>query len=406
MLFATSKPDPESRFYESGRPLFWKEPFFPVSLPLSNKRESFLEMPRIVMALLGALIGMLYACDIRREPYPAVLLRIDSLANTDPKAALSLWEEARDSLARFDEEQRMYLALLGMKVNDKLYVRHTSDSLIRRVTAFYKRQGDPDKLVESYYYMGRVYRDLNDAPEALHYFQKAIDVADSARHAPLLSKIYSQMGMLYDYQDVYEEAIEMRQKAYQCALRIGDSASLSLKNRDIARAYDMMEKNDSSLLYFQKAADWARRTGIKRRLSGILTEMGDLYREIGQYDKAHSCLIESLNDSINRNMYPTYSALGHLYLEIGRLDSADYYLRKCLDSPNIYVKEGVYKYLSLLLEKKTNYKGSLRFMRLYQQAQDSIQKITSSEEIRKMTSLYNYQKREQENHLLRIEKRE
>ena len=360
-------------------------------------------MPRIVIALLGALIGMLYACDIRREPYPAVLLRIDSLANTDPKAALPLLKEARDSLARFDEEQRVYLALLGMKVNDKLYTRHTSDSLIRRVTAFYKKRGDRDKLVESYYYMGRVYRDLNDAPEALHYFQKAIDVADTARHAPLLSKIYSQMGMLYDYQDVYEEAIEMHQKAYQYALRIGDSASLSLKNRDIARAYDMMEKNDSSLLYFQKAADWARRTGIKRRLSGILTEMGDLYREIGQYDKAHSCLIESFNDSINRNMYPTYSALGHLYLEIGRLDSADYYLRKCLDSPNIYVKEGVYKYLSLLLEKKTNYKGSLRFMRLYQQAQDSIQKITSSEEIRKMTSLYNYQKRAREPF---IEKRE
>ena len=99
-------------------------------------------MPRIVIALLGALIGMLYACDIRREPYPAVLLRIDSLANTDPKAALSLWEEARDSLAHFDEEQRMYLALLGVKVNDKLYVRHTSDSLIRRVTAFYKKRGD------------------------------------------------------------------------------------------------------------------------------------------------------------------------------------------------------------------------------------------------------------------------
>ena len=360
-------------------------------------------MPRIVIALLGALIGMLYACDIRREPYPAVLLRIDSLANTDPKAALSLWEEARDSLAHFDEEQRMYLALLGVKVNDKLYVRHTSDSLIRRVTAFYKKRGDRDKLVESYYYMGRVYRDLNDAPEALHYFQKAIDVADTARHAPLLSKIYSQMGMLYDYQDVYEEAIKMHQKAYQYEIQNRDSNGIVFALRDIARAYDMMEKNDSSLLYFQKAADWAKLTGNKRRLSGILTEMGDLYREIGQYDKARSCLFESLRDSINRNMYPIYSSLGHLYLKIDRLDSADYYLRKCLNSPNIYVKEGVYEYLSILAEKQANYKESLRFMRLCQQAQDSIQKITSSEEIRKMTSLYNYQKREQENHLLRKE---
>lgn len=353
-------------------------------------------MPRIVIALLGALIGMLYACDIRREPYPAVLLRIDSLANTDPKAALSLWEEARDSLARFDEEQRMYLALLGVKVNDKLYVRHTSDSLIRRVTAFYKRRGDRDKLVESYYYMGRVYRDLNDAPEALHYFQKAIDVADTARHAPLLSKIYSQMGMLYDYQDVYEEAIEMHQKAYQCALRIGDSASLSLKNRDIARAYNMIEENDSALLYFQKAADWARRTGTKRRLSGILTELGSFYRKIGSYDNALHCLAESLTDSINRDMLPTYLALGHLYLKTNKLDSAEYYLLRCTHNSNIYILKDTYEYLSVLAERKKDYKKSILFFRLCQQAQDSIKKITNSEEIRKTTALYNYQEKKKE----------
>ena len=111
--------------------------------------------------------------------------------------------------------------------------------------------------------MGRVYRDLNDAPEALHYFQKAIGVADSARHAPLLSKIYSQMGMLYDYQDVYEEAIEMHQKAYQYEIQNRDSNGIVFALRDIARAYDMMEKNDSSLLYFQRAAEWAKRTGNK-----------------------------------------------------------------------------------------------------------------------------------------------
>ena len=86
-------------------------------------------------------------------------------------------DRLRDSLSSFDEEQRMYYDLLDLKVNDKMYVRHTSDSLIKRITAFYETYGDRDKLLESYYYMGRVYRDLNDAPEALKYFQKALDVA-------------------------------------------------------------------------------------------------------------------------------------------------------------------------------------------------------------------------------------
>ena len=158
-----------------------------------------------------------------------------------------------------------------------------------------------------------------------------------------------------------------------------------------------VDKNDSALLYFQKAAIIANETGNRHRYSGILTELGDLYRELVMYDKALECLSESLKDSVDRNMYPTYSVLGNTYLELNKLDSADYYLRKCLDSPNLHVRDAIYEYLSLLYERRLNYREAIRYVRLGQQVQDSIRKITDSEEIRKMTSLYNYQKRETEN---------
>lgn len=354
-------------------------------------------MPRIYILLMSVLISAFYACDYRGKPYPATLLQIESLADTNPEEAPPLLDRLRDSLSSFDEEQRMYYDLLDLKVNDKMYVRHTSDSLIKRITAFYEVYGDRDKLLESYYYMGRVYRDLNDAPEALKYFQKALDVAGDTRKYRLLSNVYSQMGMLYDYQNVYEEAIRMYEKAAEYKLLKGDSTSLSLVLRDIARVYDMVDKNDSALLYFQKAAIIANETGNRHRYSGILTEQGDLYRELGMYDKALECLFESLKDSVGRNMYPTYSTLGHIYLEVGRLDSADYYLRRCLDSPDLYVRDAIYEYLSFLYERRLNYREAIRYVRLGQQVQDSIRKITDSEEIRKMTSLYNYQKRETEN---------
>lgn len=354
-------------------------------------------MPRIYILLMSVLISAFYACDHRGKPYPATLSRIESLADTNPEEARPLLDRLRDSLSSFDEEQRMYYDLLDLKVNDKMYVRHTSDSLIKRITAFYETYGDRDKLLESYYYMGRVYRDLNDAPEALKYFQKALDVAGDTRKYRLLSNVYSQMGTLYDYQNVYEEAIRMYEKAAEYKLLKGDSTSFSLVLRDIARVYDMVDKNDSALLYFQKAAIIANETGNRHRYSGILTELGDLYRELVMYDKALECLSESLKDSVDRNMYPTYSVLGNTYLELNKLDSADYYLRKCLDSPNLHVRDAIYEYLSLLYERRLNYREAIRYVRLGQQVQDSIRKITDSEEIRKMTSLYNYQKRETEN---------
>lgn len=354
-------------------------------------------MPRIYILLMSVLISAFYACDHRGKPYPATLSQIESLADTNPEEARPLLDRLRDSLSSFDEEQRMYYDLLNLKVNDKMYVRHTSDSLIKRITAFYETYGDRDKLLESYYYMGRVYRDLNDAPEALKYFQKALDVAGDTRKYRLLSNVYSRMGTLYFYQNVYENAIRMHENAAQFELMEGDSSNLPFVFRDIARVYDAINKNDSAVLYFQKATDMAKEIGAIRCCSGILTELGDLYREMGIYDKALECLSESLKDSVDRNMYPTYSALGHTYLDVKNLDSTDFYLRKCLDSPNLYVQEGVYEYLSLLAEYKQDYRESNHYIRLCLQVRDSIRKITDSEEIRKMTSLYNYQKRETEN---------
>ena len=345
-------------------------------------------MPRIYILLMSVLISAFYACDHRGKPYPATLSQIESLADTNPEEARPLLDRLRDSLSLFDEEQHMYYDLLDLKVNDKMYVRHTSDSLIKRITAFYETYGDRDKLLESYYYMGRVYRDLNDAPEALKYFQKALDVAGDTRKYRLLSNVYSQMGTLYFYQNVYDNAIRMHEKAAQYKLLKGDSTSLSLVMRDIARVYDAINKNDSAVLYYQKAADIAKEIGLVHRYSGISTELGDLHREMGMYDKAFECLFESLKDSVGRNMYPTYSTLGHIYLEVGKLDSADYYLRRCLDSPDLYVRDAIYEYLSLLYERRLNYREAIRYVRLGQQVQDTI---------RKMTSLYNYQKRETEN---------
>ena len=41
-------------------------------------------MPRIYILLMSVLISAFYACDHRGKPYPATLLQIESLADTNP----------------------------------------------------------------------------------------------------------------------------------------------------------------------------------------------------------------------------------------------------------------------------------------------------------------------------------
>ena len=99
---------------------------------------------------------------------------------------------------------RMYHRLLTIKAADKAYVRHTSDSLIKKVVAYYEDDGDKSLLPEAYYYAGRVYRDLGDAPQALDYFEQAADALPLQGQEVLAGKIYSQTGSLFFYQQMYD----------------------------------------------------------------------------------------------------------------------------------------------------------------------------------------------------------
>ena len=145
-----------------------------------------------------------------------LLQQADSLLNVQPDSAQTLLRVWADSMANQPEDIQMYYQLLCIKANDKNYIAHTSDSLILPIVAYYTKQRNKTHLPEALYYAGRVYSDLNDAPRALEYYQQAIDVM---KHEKLIdynlsSRIYSQMGTLFVYQELYNEAPEMFRKAY------------------------------------------------------------------------------------------------------------------------------------------------------------------------------------------------
>lgn len=362
-----------------------------------------IELNYKLFGVLFFLLITLFSCLKTEEQYPVTLLEIESLSDNEPEKAKPLLEKLKDSLQLLNEEQRMYYDLLSLKVKDKLYICHTSNSLIKCITTFYEEYGDRDKLLESYYYMGRVYRDLQDSPEALKYFQKALDNSGETKRYQLLARVCMQMGILYNYQGVYEEVIPIMRKA-NCYLELcGDSLNLALPIRDIARMYDMTGKKDSAVFFYNEAYRQALRVGDQRMGSEILTELGAVYQEIEQYDLALESLRISLNDTIDRDLSPSYSVLGRIYLKISQLDSADFYLKKCLDSDNTYTLLGIYRNLSELEMARDSVENMVRYVKLYQQYQDSIESFTASMEIRKMRSLYNYQIRERDNQQLSVE---
>ena len=335
-------------------------------------------------------------------PYPPTMVEAARLSEHEAGRALPLLEALADSLDRLDEEGRVYYDLLRLRVNDKLNVRATSDTLIRRITAFYEAYGDPDKLMLAYYYRGRVCADLNDALQAVEYYRKAIAASKETKQYLLLSKIYSQMGETLEYQNMYEEAIPAYRKAYEYTLLSGDSVTLSMPLRDIAGAYSQLGEKDSTLAYYQKAYAVALETRNRKRELGILVEMSAVYQDLGDYEKVFEILYPSFQDSTGRNMSPTYYGLGKNYLLTGRLDSAAYWLNRVRLDGDIYKRAEVYDLLGQVEKGRGNYGRSAYYFDLYRQCQDSIIKVDQSEEIRRIKALYDYNLRERENQRLAL----
>lgn len=354
-------------------------------------------------SLLFVLLGL---CACGHGSYPAALRRADSLADVRPDSARALLARWADSVAHAPERVRMYHALLTVKAADKAYVRHTSDSLIRQVVAYYEDGADPWLLPEACYYAGRVYSDLGDAPQALDYFERAAEALPPKGREMLAGKIYSQMGTLFEHQQMYEEALEMFRRAYEYDVKAGDVRGQVFDLRDIGDAYQGLEKTDSALVCIQKAYGLASAGGEAELVSLVQGQRLSLYLQLQEYDSAEVCLREAFKHVHKASRSGLYFKAAELYNYTGRLDSAIYYWKQLLGCGTIYAKEMAHFALAQVAMRKKNIDKALEHFVQYQWCNDSIRRLTNTETLRQMHSLYNYKLREKESQKLKAEKQQ
>ena len=178
--------------------------------------------------------------------------------------------------------------LLRIKVDDKLYrpVTHYRDTILQLVSYFEQHPKVLPSVLGStgpalpYLYAGRIFADLGDAPQALDYYQRALDAQpagqmengkmkieneESRRLAKQRGLILSQIGEQFYYQELYGNALITYQKALCIAELTKDTISIIFKCRDIAEQYKFLDKPDSSLWFYEKALDYAKKNDNSRR---------------------------------------------------------------------------------------------------------------------------------------------
>lgn len=338
-------------------------------------------------------ISILFSC-YTNTSYPEVMRQADHCIVQHPDSALAYLSSLDSTIQQEPEETQMYHALLSIKAKDKLYITHTTDSLIRKIVRFYESYDDADKLMEAYYYLGSVYRDMNEAPHAIEAFQQAFDIGKDSKRDDILGRTYGQMGTLFAHQGMYVEAMDAYKKAYGYSLILNDHKGIVITSQDMARIFNLTNRPDSAIYYYGLSHKKAIEKGYKSIENNILIELGCIYVNQGKYDSAKIMFAKT---STIENDGNALLGLGEIHLNASRTDSATYYFNKAIQSDNINVMESGYLSLSKIEARKGNYPTALDYAYKSLELADSIRRITRTEAVSKIHSLYNDQRTRKEN---------
>ena len=340
------------------------------------------------------LLAVLSACQPKIN-YPHSIQQAENCMESNPDSALALLQSISDNIHTLPEEVQMYYHLLTIQAKDKLYIPHTNDSLIKRIVAFYEVFGNEEKSMLAYYYQGSVYRDMNDAPRAIEAFRRSTKYGE--KNKTLLPRVYSQMGTLFAYQGLYEEALKAHQAAMNIYQHTGETNRISFTQRDIARIFDLKECPDSAFFYYTEACKTTLQNTDSIRYYGLLGELGGFLNENGQTDTAKQLLKSVEQQTSIRNKAYIYASLGHIYKREQKIDSAYVYYKKTLEQDDIRRKYYTYKNLYQLEKDKKNYTQALMYIDKAIELKDSIDVLTQTEATAKINALYNYQHTTEEN---------
>jgi tetratricopeptide (TPR) repeat protein len=349
--------------------------------------------------VITLLMGLLVLMTCRQKPsYPATLLQADSLTLVAPEEAISLLNSLAKDMESAPQASRMYYELLCIKAADKAYIIHTSDSIIRNLVDYYEQEGDERLLAETYYYAGRVYRDIGDAPQALAYFQKSLEAEDEEVNPAL----YAQIGEIFFGQSLFSEALGMYQKAYQLDSIANDTAGCILDLRDIAFSHRVEHRLDSALFYLQKAKLLANQYNDAELQSLVSAQQAALLSRMGQADEALSLIEEAYPHAGKTDRYAMLDIYANILLRQGKADEAQPYFEEMTDANDLQVLLDAYNGLTQIAALKKQSDNYLAYFDEYRALSDSLRRISATESVSRMNALYNYQLHEQENASLKL----
>lgn len=342
------------------------------------------------MELFIILTGLTLLSGCGHQSHDPRLEKVSVLANEDPKQAQSLIDSLASST--LPEQDRHYFEFLRLKTADKLYVRHTSDSLIKSLidyAALHKQEG---WYAEALYYGGRVYSDLGDHPTALRYFQDALrECSERGEDLDLQGRILSQTGRLMSDLKLYSAAIPYIKMAIENGRILRDTVAQMDDWLLLGWTYYYKNVDDSAIYCFNKVRSLNQHIANQDKKLRSQIGLAAAAYEKGNYSNALRYIrnIPEQTKGTLRNMALVHAA--KTYYRCGILDSAYLYAEQLIHCEKpLNKKTGYDLLLTTELKDRIKQDSVIKYMSDFRGLVEDYYKANDAAMVSLQQSHYNY----------------
>lgn len=330
-----------------------------------------------LLVSVGSILMSVFLSSCSSSVKSPLLLSADSLMEIYPDSALSILESI-SSPQKLPRADRALYALLLTQARHKNYIALEDDSLIKIAVEYYGDKKKSVRAAKAHYYWGATYREKGYTSFAVDEYLTAIRLMPVRDE--FLAMIYDNLADCYEKDDLYDIAIEAYRQAYQI-LEGGSQQTYPL--RGIARICLLQNKKDSSLLYYQKALDYALAEQDSSLIGALYHDLAMVYNEKKDYVQADKYVSKAMimqgDDAVNVCL-----SKAQIMLNLNKLDSASYFFSKNIDQLNIYGKAVCYDGMHQIAKKRGEWKIATENMDAYRVLYDSMQIMNDNEELNRL----------------------
>lgn len=321
-------------------------------------------MKNYTTILLILACWVMAGCQNARSPYKAIMGQAEQLMETAPDSAYLLLQSLEE--APLSHSDSALFLLLRTEAEDKLYVKHTTDSLIAIARDCFEQEEDLPRLAKAWYLTGRIHSDWKQWEEATQDFLKAQKLAEKSDDHLLKGRIAGHLGNINWQNLLYLKARKFYYDSFHYYTLAKDTVKLAYSLKGLGETYMATYQADSAILLYKQALSLAETTRNKRLLEDVHDRLGYMYKESGENDWAIAHFRQAIQYSVDTPYY-TYKNIGALFIQTGQLDSARHYLEQVLLSSELSARCMAYYFLSEVAHLEGDDEGAFEYKKQYEQ---------------------------------------